>query len=77
MKQLVGMPKTKKLKNPNKNHPIIACAVDHEDPSHILSCLPTGYGKSIPMLLLSLFLPPGMTYDIYREGLTEMLSQKD
>ena len=53
------------------------CAVDREDPSHILSCLPTGYGKSIPMLLLSLFLPPGMTYDIYREGLTEMLSQKD
>ena len=42
---------------------IIACAVDHKDPSHILSCLPTGYGKSIPMLLLSLFLPPGMTFE--------------
>ena len=39
---------------------IIASAADEEDDFHILSCLPTGYGKSLPMLLLSLFLPPGM-----------------
>ena len=42
---------------------IIASAADKEDASHILSCLPTGYGKSLPMLLLSLFLPQGMTID--------------
>ena len=42
---------------------IIASAADNEDASHILSCLPTGYGKSLPMLLLSLFLPQGMTID--------------
>ena len=42
---------------------IIASAADDEDASHILSCLPTGYGKSLPMLLLSLFLPQGMTID--------------
>ena len=42
---------------------IIASAADDEDASHILSCLPTGYGKSLPMLLLSLFLPQGMTIE--------------
>ena len=42
---------------------IIASAADNEDASHILSCLPAGYGKSLPMLLLSLFLPQGMTID--------------
>ena len=52
---------------------IIASAADDEDAFHILSCLPTGYGKSLPMLLLSLFLPQGMTieythwiYTLYR-----------
>ena len=42
---------------------IIASAADDEDAFHILSCLPTGYGKSLPMLLLSLFLPQGMTIE--------------
>ena len=46
---------------------IIASAADDEDAFHILSCLPTGYGKSLPMLLLSLFLPQGtIDYWIYR-----------
>ena len=45
---------------------IIASAADDEDAFHILSCLPTGYGKSLPMLLLSLFLPQGtIDYWIY------------
>ena len=39
---------------------IKASVADQEDDFHILSYLPTEYGKSLPMLLLSLFLPPGM-----------------
>ena len=42
---------------------ILASAADDEDAFHILSCLPTGYGKSLPMLLLSLFLPQGTTIE--------------
>ena len=47
---------------------IIASAADDEDAFHILSCLPTGYGKSLPMLLLSLFLPQGMTIEYTGQG---------
>ena len=43
---------------------IIGSAADNEDASHILSCLPTGYGKSLPMLLLSLFLPQGIRVSV-------------
>ena len=32
---------------------ILASAADDEDAFHILSCLPTGYGKSLPMLMLN------------------------
>ena len=38
---------------------IIASAADNEDASHILSCLPKGYGKSLPMLP---FLATGYDY---------------
>ena len=30
---------------------ITAAAIDQEDRRHILSCLPTGMGKALPMLL--------------------------
>ena len=38
---------------------IIASAADNEDAFHILSCLPAGYGKSLPMLP---FLATGYDY---------------
>ena len=47
---------------------IIASAADNEDAFHVLSCLPTGYGKSLPMLLLSLFLPQGTTIEYTGQG---------
>ena len=31
------------------------------DSGHILSCVPTGWGKTLPMLLTALLLPPGDT----------------
>ena len=34
-------------------------ALDQNDPNHILCALPTGFGKSLPMLLLGHLLPPG------------------
>ena len=37
---------------------IISAAVD-QDERHILSCLPTGMGKTLPMLIASQLLPPG------------------
>ena len=47
---------------------ILASAADDEDAFHILSCLPTGYGKSLPTLLLSLFLPQGTTIEYTGQG---------
>ena len=47
---------------------ILALAADDEDAFHILSCLPTGYGKSLPMLMLSLFLPQGTTIEYTGQG---------
>ena len=47
---------------------ILASAADDEDAFHILSCLPTGYGKSLPMLMLSLFLPQGTTIEYTGQG---------
>ena len=38
---------------------ILESAVDSGDPHHILCALPTGFGKTMPMLLLGHLLPPG------------------
>ena len=38
---------------------ITAAVVDEEERHHILSCLPTGMGKTLPMLLTSQLLPLG------------------
>ena len=40
---------------------ITAAAIDQQDRHHILSCLPTGMGKTLPMLLTARLLPPGDT----------------
>ena len=38
---------------------ILESALDADDPHHILCALPTGFGKTMPMLLLGHLLPPG------------------
>ena len=38
---------------------ILLSALDESDPNHILCALPTGFGKTMPMLLLGHLLPPG------------------
>jgi len=40
---------------------ITAAAIDQQDRQHILSCLPTGNGKTLPMLITGALLPAGMT----------------
>ena len=40
---------------------ITAAAINQQDRRHILSCLPTGMGKTLPMLLTAQLLPPGDT----------------
>ena len=38
---------------------ILESALDEDDPHHIMCALPTGFGKSMPMLMLGHLLPPG------------------
>ena len=38
---------------------ILLSAFDESDPNHVLCALPTGFGKTMPMLLLGHLLPPG------------------
>ena len=38
---------------------IVAAALDTEGGHHLLGALPTGFGKSLPMMVLALLLPPG------------------
>jgi len=40
---------------------IVGAAIDQQDHSHILACLPTGMGKTLPMLITGCLLPPGST----------------
>jgi len=40
---------------------IVAAAINAEDGHHILSSLPTGMGKTLPMIVASCLLPPGST----------------
>jgi len=40
---------------------IVACATNGTETCHILGALPTGYGKSLPMLVTGLLMPPGST----------------
>ena len=39
---------------------IVAAAVNADDGDHILSSLPTGMGKTLPMIVASCLLPPGV-----------------
>ena len=39
---------------------ILCSALDKTNSSHIMVALPTGYGKSLPMLLLGLLMPKGV-----------------
>ena len=38
---------------------IIWAATDQDDRQHLMGPVPTGYGKSLPMLVVALLLPPG------------------
>ena len=38
---------------------IVRCAIDDDETCHIMGALPTGYGKSLPMLVTGLLMPPG------------------
>ena len=40
--------------------------MDQNDPNHILCALPTGFGKTLPMLLLGHLLPPGARSEILK-----------
>ena len=41
---------------------IVAAALDTSSGGHhLLGALPTGFGKSLPMMVLALLLPPGIT----------------
>ena len=42
----------------------VAAAAIYGTDGHILSCVPTGYGKTMPMLITSLLLPPGNSINI-------------
>ena len=45
---------------------IVRCAIDDAESCHIMGALPTGYGKSLPMLKTGLLMPPGKwTHKIY------------
>ena len=38
---------------------ILAIALDVREEEHLMCVLPTGYGKSLPMILLGLLMPEG------------------
>ena len=38
---------------------ILSRALDKEEVGHLMCAFPTGYGKSLPMLLLGLLMPEG------------------
>ena len=38
---------------------IIWAATDPDDGQHLMGAVPTRYGKSLPMLVAALLLPPG------------------
>ena len=38
---------------------IIWAALDQDDQQHLMGAVPTGFGKSLPMLVVALLLPPG------------------
>ena len=38
---------------------ILTIALDAREEGHLMCAFPTGYGKSMPMMLLGLFMPKG------------------
>ena len=58
---------------------ILCRALDKEEEGHMMCALPTGYGKSLPMLLLGLLMPEGRTWwfgqkEIWHESTNYFLS---
>ena len=45
---------------------LISAMTNSEARDHLLGALPTGYGKSLPMLLASFLLPPGIELAVRR-----------
>ena len=43
---------------------ILCRALDREEEGHLMCAFPTGYGKSLPMLLLGLLMPEGRTLNL-------------
>ena len=43
----------------------VTAAARSEDPGHILISVPTGWGKTLPMILTALLMPPGDTIPCY------------
>ena len=44
---------------------LVACAINGSETSHIMGALPTGYGKSLPMLVTGLLMPAGKCVNEY------------
>ena len=44
---------------------LVACAINDSETSHIMGALPTGYGKSLPMLVTGLLMPAGKCVNEY------------
>ena len=44
---------------------ILTAVLDTESKDHVFAGLPTGWGKSLPMLLISALSPPGQKYGPY------------
>ena len=53
---------------------IVAAAINAEDGHHILSSLPTGMGKTLPMIVASCLLPPGVLDFFYMKRNESCLS---
>ena len=43
---------------------ILCRALDRQEEGHLMCAFPTGYGKSLPMLLLGLLMPEGRTLNL-------------
>ena len=43
---------------------ILCRVLDSEEEGHLMCAFPTGYGKSLPMLLLGLLMPEGRSKNL-------------
>ena len=56
---------------------LIWAATDPDDRQHLLGAVPTGYGKSLPMLVAALLLPPGEPASQMFSGQCKLLQISD